>query len=156
MSSLQRPPAADFDDAAARLLGAITGITAATVPFPLRLEAALKAACDVLQTTPLLARRVTVTARGDAELAARLDSWAQTYGDVLREAVRVDRHFVAPRPFLEPHLIAGCAAQIRLELRRSEPDLRSVAGPLHAFILSYYLDASEITSYYNAFGADAP
>lgn len=135
------------DSGAERLYAAVCEVCRGDADLPARLEAALRAALEMLAADPELAWQLTVSPyMGDDENELdALRSWMARFGDLLLDAVESDPRTTSSRlPFLATFLIGGVRFQIgRLVLNHEAADLPRLLPSLLEGLLTFYFEPGE-------------
>jgi hypothetical protein len=128
---------------AERLQAAVLDACASRADFPARLEAALRAALDMLASDPDLAYQLTVQpylGNREQDLAA-LQCWVARFGDLLRDAAAAYPAAGARPRFAEPFLIGGIRFQIaRMTLGGEAGELGRLLPSTLEFLLGFYVE----------------
>jgi hypothetical protein len=130
---------------ARRLFGCVRDACAEGEELPVRLEAGLRAALDLLAADPELAHLLIVQPYlGGEEVRDAQLEWTRRFGGLLRDAAANDPRASRETSFLAPFLIGGVRFQIaRLVLDGEGVDLlRLLPGTLEA-LLSYFFEPGE-------------
>jgi hypothetical protein len=146
-----RPPAPASpwpgEAGAERLRDAVLAACARRKDFPGQLEAALRAALELLAADPDLAHLLTVRPYlDDGEAALRAQRrWLHRFGELLRNAAPACPEADSRPRFLEPFLIGGIRFQIAGQVLDGEAEqLQRLLSSALEFLLSFYLESGEV------------
>lgn len=129
------------------LQAAVLDACASRADFPGRLEAALRAALDLLASDPELAYQLTVQpclGSREQDLKA-LQRWVGRFGELLREAAATYTAANSCPRFMEPFLIGGIRFQIaRLTLSGEASELGRLLPSALEFLLAFYVEPPQV------------
>lgn len=146
-------PAWSGDVGAQRLFAHVQEACGAGSDFPIRLEAGLRAAIELLAAEPELAYELTVAPHLGADAAALdgMGRWLDRFGELLRDAAADDPRASREPSFIGRFLVDSVRFQIgRLILSREGDELPRLLPRLLEGVLSYYFRPGEPRTLVNA------